>query len=81
MEGAPIPWDTTLWESQRGHANILVEALEQPLLLPRDMEGLKRTRMPDLFMSLKRDLTLVSWLMLLSIEYFNVHLSFYNVQI
>ena len=28
VEGAPIPWDVTLWESQRGHANILVEALE-----------------------------------------------------
>ena len=33
VEGAFIPWDTMLWESQRGHANILAEALEQPLLL------------------------------------------------
>ena len=33
VEGAFIPWDATLWESQRGHANILAEALEQPLLL------------------------------------------------
>ena len=81
MEGAPIPWDATLWESQRGHANILPEALEQPFLLPRDMEGLRRTRQPDLFMSLKRDLALVNWLTLISIEYFNVHLSFYNIQI
>ena len=60
MEGAPIPWDATLWEFQRGHANFLVEALEQSLLLPRDMKGLRRTRQPDLFMSLKRDLALVS---------------------
>ena len=44
VEGAPIPWDATLWESQRGHANILAEALEQPLLLPKDMEGLGCTR-------------------------------------
>ena len=81
MEGAQIPWDATLWESQRGHANILAEALKQPFLLPRDMEGLRRTRQPDLFMSLKRDLALVNWLTLISIEYFNVHLSFYNIQI
>ena len=60
VESTPIPWDATLWESQRGHANILAEALEQPLLLPRDMEGLRRTRQPDLFMSLNRDLALVS---------------------
>ena len=60
MEGAPIPWDAMLWGSQRGHAILLTEALEQPLLLPKDMEGLIRTRQPDLFMSLKRDLALVS---------------------
>ena len=44
VEGVPIPWDATLWESQRGHATILAEALQQPLLLPRDMEGLRRTK-------------------------------------
>ena len=60
VEGAPIPWDATLWESQRGRANLLAEALKQPLLLPRDMEGLRRTRQPDLFISLKKDLALVS---------------------
>ena len=58
--GAHIPWDATIWESQRGHATQLVEALEQPLLLPRDMEGLRHTRQPDMFMSLKRDLAMVS---------------------
>ena len=58
--GAPITWDATIWESQRGHATFLAEALEQPLLLPRDMEGLRRTRQQDLFMSLKRDLAMVS---------------------
>ena len=58
--GALIPWDATIWESQRGHATVLTEALEQPLLLPRDMEGLKRTRKQDFFMSLKRDLAMVS---------------------
>ena len=60
VEGAPIPWDATLRESQKGHANFLTEALEQPLLLHRDMEGFRRTGQPNLFMSLKKDLTLVS---------------------
>ena len=59
LEGAPISWDATLWESQRGHASYLAEALQQPLLLSRDMEGLRATRQPDLFMSLKRDLAMV----------------------
>ena len=56
VEGVPIPWDSTIWESQRGYASVLAKALEQPLLLPWDMEGLKRIRQPDFFMSLKRTL-------------------------
>ena len=59
LDGAPILWDATLWESQRGQASYLAEAQQQPLLLPRDMEGLRATRQPDLFMSLKRDLAMV----------------------
>ena len=44
LDDAPISWDATLWESQRGQASYLTEALQQPLLLPRDMEGLRATR-------------------------------------
>ena len=58
--GALIPWDAIIWEAQRGYATVLVETLEQPLLLPRDMEGLRCTRQLDLFMSLKSDLAMVS---------------------
>ncbi|XP_050241220.1 uncharacterized protein LOC126690130 [Quercus robur] len=39
LDGAPILWDATLWESQREQASFLAEALQQPLLLPRDMEA------------------------------------------
>ena len=60
MEGASIPYDTSIWDAQRGHANYLAQALQQPLLLPRDMESIRRTRQPDLFMSLKKDLAMVS---------------------
>ena len=61
MEGAPIPYDASIWDVQRGHANYLAQALQQPLLLPRDMESIRHTRQPDLFMALKRDLAMVSY--------------------
>ena len=38
----------------------MAEALERPLLLPKDMDALKHMRQPKLFLSLKRDLALVS---------------------
>ena len=60
LDGAPISWNATLWESQRGQASFLAEALQQLLLLPRDMKGLRDTRQPNLFMSLKRDMAMVS---------------------
>ena len=64
MEGAPIPYDTSIWDAQKGHANYLTQALQQPPLLPRDMESIWRTRQPDLFMSLKRDPAMVSCIFL-----------------
>ena len=60
MEGAPIPYDALIWDAQKGHANYLAQALQQPRLLPRDMESIRRTRQLDLFMSLKRDLAMIS---------------------
>ena len=60
MEGAPIPYDASIWDAQKGHTNYLAQALQQPFLLPRDMESIRRIRHPDLFMSLKMDLTMVS---------------------
>ena len=39
----------------------MADALEWPLLLPKDMDALKNMRQQDLFMSLKRDLALVSF--------------------
>ena len=60
MEGAPIPYDASIWDAQKGHGNHLAQALQQPLLLPRDMESIRRIRQPDLFMSLKRDLAMVN---------------------
>ena len=60
MEGATIPYNALIWDVPRGHANYLAQALQQPFLLPRDMDSIRRIKQPDLFMSLKRDLTMVS---------------------
>ena len=60
MDEALIPYDSTIRESSRGHSMYLAQALKQPLLLPKEMEALRWMRQPDLFMSLKRDLAMVS---------------------
>ena len=60
MDGAAIPYDASIWDAPRGHANYLAQAFQQPLLLPRDMESIRRTKQLDLFMSLKRNLAMVS---------------------
>ena len=60
MDGAAIPYNASIWDVSRGHANYLAQALQQPLLLPRDMESIRQTRQSDLFMSLKRDLAMVN---------------------
>ena len=60
MDGAPIPYDSTIRESSRGHSTHLAQALEQSFLLLKDMEALRQMRQLDLFMSLKRDLAIVS---------------------
>ena len=60
LDGVAIPWNSSIREFQRGHSSYIAEALEQPLLLPKDMEALRCMRQPNLFMSLKRDLVMVS---------------------
>ena len=61
MDEAPIPWGASVWEFQKGRVGYIVEALEQPLLLPKDMDAYKRFIQNDLFLSLKRDLAMVNY--------------------
>ena len=42
VDEAPIPWNASGREFQRVRARRIVEALEQPLLLPRDMDAYRR---------------------------------------
>ena len=59
LDEAAIPWNSSIREFQRGHSSYVAEALEQPLLLLKDMVVLRHMRQPDLFISLKRDQALV----------------------
>ena len=61
MNGAPIPWGASVREFQKGRAGYIAEALEQPLLRPKDMDAYRRFTQNDLFLSLKRDLAMVSY--------------------
>ena len=60
MDGVAIPWNASVREFQRSHFAHIAKALEQPLFLPKDMDAVRKMRQPDLFMSLKRDLAMVS---------------------
>ena len=60
VDGVPIAYDATLRHYCGGHAGLVAEALEQPLLLPKDMEAYRNFNHPKLFLSLKWDLAMVS---------------------
>ena len=54
VDGATISWNAFVREFQRGHSAHIAKALEQPLLLPKDMDIVRKMRQLDLFMSLKK---------------------------
>ena len=60
VDGMPIAYDATLRHYRGGHTGLVAEALEQPLLLPQDMAAYRSFNHPELFLSLKRDLAMVS---------------------
>ena len=60
VDGMPVAFDATLRHFRRGHAGLLAEALQQPLLLLQDMVAYRSFNHLDLFLSLKRDLAMVS---------------------
>ena len=60
LDGSPIPWDASVQNFQGGHSGYIAKALEQPLLFPRDMDAYKHFKQPDLFLSLKKDVSMVS---------------------
>ena len=60
VDGVPIAYDATLRHYRRGNAGLVAEALQQPILLSKDMEAYRTFNHPEFFLSLKRDLAMVS---------------------
>ena len=60
LDGVHFAWDTSVRNYQGGQGDHIAEALEKPLLLPRDMEAYRCFGQQELFLSLKRDLAIVS---------------------
>ena len=60
VDGVPIAYDASLRHYHEGNTGLIAEALEQPILLQKDMEAYRTLSQPELFLSLKRDLTMVS---------------------
>ena len=61
VDGVPIAYDASFRHYCGGHAGLVAEPLEQPLLFPKDMEAYRNFNHPELFLSLKRDLAMVSY--------------------
>ena len=78
VDGVPIAWDASLRHYHGGHAGHVAEALEQPLLLLKDMEAYRNFNHPELFLSLKRDLAMVSYLIHCSTHILLHFLTFYS---
>ena len=67
LDRAPLPADASIKRFQDRRAGYVANAVEQALLLPEDMIEWQSMRKHKVFLSLKRELTLVS---LLSIPFF-----------
>ena len=62
VDGLPIAWDSSIRHYHGGHTGHVAKALEQSLPLPKDMESYRNFSQQELFLSLKRDLAMVSGL-------------------
>ena len=78
VDGVLIARDASLRHYRGGHVGHIAEVLEQPLLLPKDMEVYKNFNHPELFLSLKRDLAMVSYLIYCSTFILLYFLTFYS---
>ena len=78
VDGVPIAYDASLKHYSGGHAGHVAEALEQPLLLLKDMEAYRNFNHSELFLSLKRDLAMVNYLIHYSTLILRHFLTFYS---
>ena len=76
VDDAPIAMDASLRHFHGGYAGRMADALQQPLLLPQDMAAYRSFNHPDLFLSLKRDLAMVSYSVHFSFIFVYLHFFF-----
>lgn len=60
LDGAHLPMDSSVRDFQKGKAGYVADALEHPLLLLQDMANLRSLKRHEVFLTLKRDLAMVS---------------------
>lgn len=60
LDDAPLPLDASIRDFSKGRASNVANAMEKALLLPREMTELRNRKKHEVFLSLKRDLALVS---------------------
>lgn len=60
LDGAPLLADASIRDFREGRASYVANVVEQALLLFGDMADLRSLRKHEVFLSLKRDLALVS---------------------
>ena len=78
VDGAPIAMDASLRHFRGGHTGRMADALQQPLLLPQDMAAYRSFNHPNLFLSLKRDLAMVSNSVHSSFIFVYLHIIFFK---
>ena len=71
VDGASISMDASLRHFRGGHTGRMADVLLQPLLLPTDLAAYRIFDYPDLLLSMKRDLAMVSNFNLIS---FHLHI-------
>ena len=62
LNRAPLLDNAPIRNFQRGTTRYVADAMEQSLLLPKDMADLRSIRQHEVFLGLKRDLAMVSFL-------------------
>ena len=62
LDGAPLPSDASIRDFVERKADYVANAMEQVLFLPQDMIELRNLKKHEVFLSFKRDLALVKFL-------------------
>ena len=60
LDGSPLPTNSSIKDFQNKKAGYVADAVEQSLLLPEDMVDLRTLKKHEVFLSLKKDLAMVS---------------------